>query len=32
MSNRLKKVFTVAGIVLFFLVIAYAYMPQVLSG
>ncbi len=32
MSNRLKKALTIAGIVLFFLVIAYAYMPQVLSG
>ena len=32
MSNRLKKILTYAGIVLFFLVIAYAFVPQVLRG
>lgn len=32
MSNRLKKILTFAGIILFFLVIAYAFVPQVLSG
>ena len=32
MSNRLKKALTIAGIILFFLVIAYAFVPQVLSG
>ena len=32
MSNRLKGILPYALIVLFFLVIAYAFVPQVLGG
>ena len=32
MTDKLKRILTVAGIVLFFLVLAYSFVPQVLSG
>ena len=32
MSKGLKRILTFAGIVLFFLVISYAFVPQVLGG